>query len=160
MIEITLAYDKKEDIRVLFTEYTKMLIANDATVAKSLELQNYDEEIDQLEKKYGGSGGRLYIAYVDGQPAGCMGFHRFNDNCCELKRLYVRDKYRRHHIATLLFNQIFKDVKEIGYKKLVLDTLPFLREAIVLYKKYGFYKIPAYYDTPVTTTIFMEKTIQ
>ena len=32
-VEIILGYDKKDDIKILFTEYTEMLIASDITVA-------------------------------------------------------------------------------------------------------------------------------
>ena len=157
--EIMLAYDKKEDIRLLFTEYTAMLVANDPTFAASLAMQNYDEEIDHLQDKYGGPEGRLYIAYVDGQPAGCVAIHRFDTGRCELKRLYVRPGCRGHHVATQLMDKILTAAVEIGYNSILLDTLPFLKEALQLYRKYGFQEIPAYYDTPVVTTIFMERIV-
>ena len=157
--EIMLAYDKKEDIRLLFTEYMAMLVANDPTFAASLAMQNYDEEIDHLQDKYGGTDGRLYIAYVDGQPAGCVAIHHFDAGRCELKRLYVRPCCRGHHVATQLMDKILAAAVEIGYSSILLDTLPFLKEALQLYRKYDFEEIPAYYDTPVVTTIFMERIV-
>lgn len=156
-VDIILGYDKKDDLKMLFTEYTEMLVANDATFAASLKMQNYDEEIDHLHDKYGMPDGRLYIAYVDGSPAGCAAFHRYDTARCEGKRLYVRTQYRGQHIATLLMDKIMQDARTIGYQSFLLDTLPFLKEAVKMYEKYGFHEIPNYYDSPVTTTIYMEK---
>lgn len=155
--DIVLGYDKKNDLKKLFTEYTDMLVANDSTFATSLKMQKYEEEIEHLHDKYGMPDGRLYIAYVEGIPAGCAAFHRYDAVRCEGKRLYVRPQYRGQHIATLLMEKIMKEAKEIGYKIFLLDTLPFLKEAIKMYEKYGFYEIPKYYDSPVASTIYMEK---
>ncbi len=46
-------YDYPEEVRALFSEYTDMLIANDAEFKKYLAVQNYDEEIAHLKSKYG-----------------------------------------------------------------------------------------------------------
>ena len=48
-IKIVDAYDYPEDVRALFSEYTDMLIANDAEFKKYLDIQNYDEEIAHLK---------------------------------------------------------------------------------------------------------------
>ena len=37
-----------------------------------------------------------------------------------------------------------------------LDTLPFLREAIALYRKLGFTDIPCYNDSPMAETIYLQ----
>ena len=39
---------------------------------------------------------------------------------------------------------------------MLLDTLPFLKSAINLYKKYGFYQIESYNDSPMADSIFMK----
>lgn len=39
---------------------------------------------------------------------------------------------------------------------MLLDTLPFLKSAIHIYKKYGFYEIESYSDSPMCTSIFMK----
>jgi len=157
-IEIKLAYEAKEDIRALFTEYTNMLVEENPIFAESLQAQNYDSEIDNLRDKYGLPDGRLYIVYVDDKAAGCVACHRFDEERGELKRLYVYPKYRGQHLAGMLIDKILIDAKEIGYKSILLDTLPFLQGAISLYKnRYDFKEIPKYYDTPVEETIFMEK---
>lgn len=43
---------------------------------------------------------------------------------------------------------------------MVLDTLPFLENAINIYKKYGFYEIDSYNDSPMSTSIYMKLDLQ
>ncbi len=156
-VELELAYDDMEEIGMLFTEYTAMLVERDPIMAVSLRLQNYDVELAHLRDKYGTPDGRLYLARVDGKAAGCVAIRRFDAAQCELKRMYVRPSYRGHRVATALLDQVLADARAIGYKAMLLDTLPVLQEAIGLYKKEGFQEVQPYYYTPVTTTIFMKK---
>ncbi|MDE6744507.1 MAG: GNAT family N-acetyltransferase [Lachnospiraceae bacterium] len=155
-LKIIPAYDFSKEIRILFSEYTKMLIAGDSSFQKYLELQNYDEELEHLDIKYGLPDGRLYIAFYHGELAGCIGLRKIDEWNCEMKRLYVRPAFRGKKIGSKLVQQIIKDAKEIGYSYMLLDTLPFLKSAIDMYKTYGFYEIPSYNDSPMTTSIYMK----
>lgn len=74
---------------------------------------------------------------------------------CEMKRLYVRPEFRGRHIGNYLIEQILDDARTIGYKHMFLDTLPFLENAIHMYKKYGFYETKRYNDSPMNTSIYM-----
>lgn len=155
-ISIDLAYEQEEIVRKLFLEYTKMLIDNDKTFGEYLKLQSYDRELNNLKEKYGLPFGRLYLAYIDNEVAGCIALKRIDKNNCEMKRLYVKEKYRGKKIASKLVDKIIEDAKLIGYKYMLLDTLPFLKSAINLYKQKGFYEISAYNDSPMNTSIFMK----
>lgn len=88
-VKIISAYDHPREVGQLFSEYTHMLIAGDSTFRDYLAIQNYDEELKHLEVKYGQPEGRLYLAYCDGQLAGCIGLRRMSETDCEMKRLYV-----------------------------------------------------------------------
>ena len=99
--------------------------------------------------------GRLYIAWCDGQPAGCIALRRLDDTTCELKRLYVRPAFRGRGIAGVMMQRILDDARAIGYTVMLLDTLPFLTSAIKMYRALGFYDIPPYNDSPLDTTIFL-----
>ena len=155
-IKIVHAYNQAEEVSKLFTEYTDMLIENDNTVQKYLEIQNYSEEVENLENKYGLPAGRLYLAYCDEELAGCIGLRKIDSQNCEMKRLYVRPKFRGRKIGNLLVKKIIDDAKAIGYLHMLLDTLPFLKSAIHMYKKYGFYEINSYNDSPMDTSIYMK----
>ena len=157
-VKILPAYDFSQEIKLLFSEYTDILIEGDASFKKYLEIQNYDDELEHLEKKYGLPYGRLYIAYYDDKVAGCIGLKKIDEKNCEMKRLYVRPKFRGKQIGELLIEKI-RDAKEIGYSIMLLDTLPFLKSAINLYKKYGFYEISSYNNSPMNTSIYMKLNI-
>lgn len=154
--EIKLAYDNSKEIKELFLEYTEMLVENDSNFAKYLEVQNYDSELEHLADKYGLPDGRLYIVKVENEVAGCIGLKKIDDENCEMKRLYVRPAFRGQKIANKLVEIIIDDAKRIGYKSMLLDTLPFLEGAINLYKKFGFYEIESYNNSPMDTSIFMK----
>ena len=72
-----------------------------------------------------------------------------------MKRLYVRPQFRGKQIGNQLVQKIIEDAKEIGYSHMLLDTLPFLKSAIHMYQKYGFYRIESYNDSPMSTSIYM-----
>lgn len=154
-IQLIPAYDHPLETAALFSEYTDMLIAGDNSFRKYLDIQHYDEELAHLETKYGLPYGRLYLAYCEEEPAGCIGLRKIDDENCEMKRLYVRPRFRGQQIGNQLVQKIIADAKEIGYSHMLLDTLPFLKSAIRIYQKCGFYEIKSYNDSPMSTSIFM-----
>ena len=70
-MELKLGYATPEAVRELFAEYTHMLVAHDPYFQAYLDLQHYDAEVADPTQKYGLPDGRLYVAWCDGQPAGC-----------------------------------------------------------------------------------------
>ena len=133
-----------------------MLMSKQDNFEEYLKIQNYEEEIKALEKKYGHPEGRLYIVFCDEELAGCIALRKLDNEKCEMKRLYINSKYRGNHIGNMLIERIIADAKEIGYKYMLLDTLPFLKNAIHRYKQYGFYEIPRYNNSPGEDTIYMK----
>ena len=155
-LELIPAYGRQEEIVTLFTEYTDILMAQDEIVRQYLILQHYEKELEHPESKYGIPEGRLYLAYWDGRLAGCIGLRKLDEARGELKRLYVRPDFRGRQIGEQLIRRILDDAREVGYRRVLLDTLPFLHSAIYLYRKMGFYEIGRYNDSPVETTLFMQ----
>lgn len=155
-IKLVPAYSHKEEVRELFSEYTNMLIEGDPCFEAYLKVQNYDEELEHLEMKYGTPTGRLLLAYDDNRLAGCIGLKKIDEVNCEMKRLYVRSQFRGKHIGDYLVKEIIKAAKEIGYSHMLLDTLPFLQSAVRLYKKFGFYETESYNNSPMETSIYMK----
>lgn len=155
-LTIVPAYAYVEEVGELFSEYTDMLIAGDPSFREYLKIQNYDEELEQLESRYGLPYGRLYLAYEDGALAGCIGLKRLDGQNCEMKRLYVRPGFRGKHIGNQLVGKIIEDARQIGYSHMLLDTLPFLKSAVHLYQSYGFHEIDSYNDSPMDTSVYMK----
>jgi len=63
-LKIKLAYDDIENVKILFTEYTKLLVDTNSDFENYLSLQNYDAEIENIDIKYGSPNGKLYCAYL------------------------------------------------------------------------------------------------
>ena len=160
MIEIVPGYDRLEDVRKLFAEYTEMLISLDSSFHIYLQIQHYEEEKMDPSVKYRMPDGRLYLALSDGRVAGCIALRRLNDRNGELKRLFVRPEYRGRGIARQLSERIISDACGIGYDYLYLDTLPELACAVKLYEKLGFEYTDCYNDSPMDKTIFMRKKLE
>ena len=152
------AYERREELIPLYREYAELLIKTDPVFTKSLAQQNYDEEIANLEEKYGLPKGRIYLLYVDGKLAGCVGMKPSEpaDQYAELKRLYVRPEFRGRNLGERMVHRIMEDARAEGYAFLRLDTLPGLKSALKLYRRLGFYEVAPYYDCLVPGTIFME----
>ena len=140
--------DAIEQVRQYFRTYA-------AWLGVDLSYQNFDQEMASLPGAYAAPQGRLFFAEVDGRPAGCVGVRAFSEGVCEMKRLYVDPAERGHGVGRALALAAIKAAKEIGYKRLLLDTLPNMRMAVKLYRELGFNEVPAYYPTPVENTIFL-----
>lgn len=158
-IELIEAYSYKKEVKELFCEYTDMLISCDNDFKEYLNKQNYDDELENPESKYGHPYGRLYLAFCDNQIAGCIGLKKIDNENCEIKRLYVKSEFRGNNIGNILVTKIIADAKIIGYKHILLDTFPFLETAIKLYKKLGFYEIKSYNNSPMDNLIYLKSDI-
>lgn len=69
---------------------------------------------------------------------GCVGLLRINDLKCKLTKLYLSKKIRGKGIGKMLLARYLSKAKEFGYKCMELETAGALKEAIELYKKFGF----------------------
>ena len=154
--ELVPAYAHKTEVKELFTEYTDMLVEGESRFKQYLDIQNYDDELEHLERKYGLPEGRLYLLYDDGILAGSVGMRKLDAENCELKRLYVRPAFRGKNYGEMLTRRILEDARETGYSHILLDTLPFLQTAIAMYERMGFYRVKQYNDSPIDTTIYMQ----
>ena len=150
------AFDRRSELIPLYEEYGAMLLETEPVFARSLAQQNYDEEILHLEEKYAPPKGQIYLVFVDGELAGCVGMKPSDDSHAELKRLYVRPAFRGRNLGETLTRRIMDDARKAGYRYLRLDTLPGLKSALKLYRRLGFREIDPYYDCLVPGTIFME----
>jgi len=149
-IEQATSDDEIRQAREIFREY-------EAWIGLSLCFQNFEEELANLPGKYAPPDGRLYLAYSDDDLAGCIAMRKLEDGVCEMKRLFVRDRFRGQKIGIALIEKIIDEARSIGYNKLRLDTYPpKMQKAVELYKSYGFREIAPYYHNPHSETLFME----
>ncbi len=134
----------------LFKEYALWLSID-------LSFQNFDEELLGVKEIYAAPAGAVLLCKCDGAFVACVAIRSNGENIAELKRMYVKPAYQRKGIAAALLTEALQLATTLGYKKVRLDTLANMLPAINLYKKAGFYEIPAYYFNPEQNAVFFER---
>ena len=66
-----------------------------------------------------------------------------------MKRLFVRADQQGSGLGRHLIESLIAEARAIGYRRMVLDTLPQMQAAQHLYAAYGFRDIEAYYYNPI-----------
>ena len=102
----------------------------------------------------------LLIAYHAGQPIGCVALRNLGDGICELKRMFVTCEFRGLGVGRALAARAIADARQAGYGAMRLNTSRRQTEAIQLYEKAGFTRIPAYGELAETLKpglIFFER---
>ncbi|PKM79959.1 MAG: GNAT family N-acetyltransferase [Firmicutes bacterium HGW-Firmicutes-14] len=135
-------------VRELFVEYATSLHID-------LYLYGFGQELDTLPGNYTPPSGRLLLAIEDGEIAGCIALRKLNETDCEMKRLYVRAKFRGCGIGKKLTEAIISEAKGIGYTRMFLDTFINMKAAVGLHKSLGFKITEPYYYNPLEGAIFM-----
>jgi len=131
----------------LFKEYA-------ISLGFDLAFQNFDKEFAELPGNYAALEGRLLLAFENAEAVGCVGLRKFRPGICEMKRMYVREKFRGKGIGRRLASAVIKEAKEIGYKEMRLDTVAWMKEAINLYLSIGFNEIESYRYNPIPGSRF------
>jgi len=62
------------------------------------------------------------VVYDKDIPAGCASFKRYNDECAEIKRVFIRKDYRGRGISNKLMELIEINAKNKGYCYMVLES--------------------------------------
>jgi GNAT superfamily N-acetyltransferase len=135
-------------VRALFEEYWQSFGFTPC-------FQNFSGELAALPGDYVPPAGRLALALVDGQPAGCVALRRLDDKRGEFKRLYVREAYRGMRLGRALLAWIVAEAKAAGYRELVCDTMPVMADALAMYERNGFQRSEPYSDHPTPGAIFL-----
>jgi ribosomal protein S18 acetylase RimI-like enzyme len=141
-------------VATLFREYANALDVD-------LSFQGFEAELAALPGVYAPPAGALLLALSEaGDALGCVAVRPLAaPGICEMKRLHTRPHARGAGIGRALAEAAIEAATRAGYSCMRLDTLPTMAAAHTLYRRLGFEITPAYYDSPVTGTIFMRKSL-
>ena len=135
--------------RQLFVEYASSL-------GTDLAFQDFEQELARLPGAYAPPGGRLLLGRAGEEVAACVAMRPLGEDACEMKRLYVRPAYRSLGAGRQLAEVIIQTARDIGYRRVRLDTLPEMAAAQRLYRELGFRSIAPYRYNPIEGTEFLE----
>lgn len=115
------------------------------------------KDISNFQSEYLDNNG-IFKVLLDGEKiVGAGAIRKIDNEICELKRMWFVPEYRGKGLGKMVADQLLTFAKEQGYKKIRLDVYypEYQQAAVALYKKLGFYEIPAYNNS--TAQLFMEK---
>ncbi|GET25215.1 GNAT family N-acetyltransferase [Prolixibacter sp. NT017] len=93
-------------------------------------------KIDQIK--------HVIVAYRDEKPVGCGAIKPYDGSTMEIKRMFVLPELRGVGIASQVLNALERWAAELGYEKCILETGVKQPEAIALYTKNNYDRIPNY----------------
>ena len=124
------------------------------------ELEAHLEPLYRRESRHGFSVDKLlaedvafFLLRADGTPAGCGGIQLVGSEYGEIKRMYVRPQFRGTGFGKLMLDHLAEYARSHGITLLRLETGIHQREAIGLYERMGFCRIPPfgpYTDDPLS----------
>ena len=129
-----------------FIENCRLLDADlDLRVGKIIKRDKYAQYnlLDKINE--------AIVVYRDNSPIGGGAIRPYDENTAELKRVFVLPAEQGKGIGTELVSKLIEWARELGYKKMILETGELLAESCHVYSKLGFQRIPnygAYADMP------------
>ncbi len=129
-------------VRALFLEYLQFV---EHYLGQDLSFQGTEREFTNFPQTYDA----LFLAQLKGVPVGACGLKPFESGICELKRLYCKPTARGLGLGLKLCQSAVNLARDLGYKKIYLDTDFGLIHANAIYETLGFQDIEKYYDNPM-----------
>jgi putative acetyltransferase len=102
-----------------------------------------DNDLSDIEQYYFNKGGYFGVAVNtnSNEIVGTFGLYKVNNDVCELRKMYLLKKVRGKGLGKCILTYAIQVGIEKHYKKIILETITPLKEAISLYKKRGFVEI-------------------
>jgi len=121
-----------------------------------LSFQAIERELADIPSMYGPPHGLFLLAWHKNEVAGGVALRKLTPSICEMKRLYVYDHFKNRGVGRSLCTVLIQEARDMGYKKMRLDTLGYMKSAIGLYRSLGFKEIRAYRFNSDPTAKYME----
>jgi len=120
-----------------------------ASLSIDLSFQDFQQEVESLSQHYSAPDGCFIVAGRDGAVIGCGALRRFSESTCEMKRLYVIPDCRGEGVGRMIVAALIERARALGYRSILLDTLPTMSGAQTLYASFGFTRTSPYRFNPI-----------
>jgi putative acetyltransferase len=101
----------------------------------------YDPTTDTLFELFQKEKAKYFVAEVDGKIVGGGGIYPtdgLGDDTCELVKMYLLPEARGLGLGKNLIGKCIDAARDNGFKKIYLETMPELKQALNVYAKFGF----------------------
>ena len=116
---------------------------NEAWISKYFRLEEKDREIlNHPREKILDQGGQIFMALVDGEPAGCCALLKMSDTTMEVAKMAVDEHFQGQGIGRAVLGTVIDYARRLKLHRLYLETNHVLAPAISLYKSMGFAPVP------------------
>ena len=119
-----------------------------------------DRSASELATRFSKQDATMFIARVDGTPAGCFAFEPFGDDASELVKFFVDAPFRGQGIGRALMEAVMAEISKGRRRTLLIHTTFYMKSAIAVYTAFGFEPCSRFRDTPERvrhTDVFMSR---
>ena len=101
----------------------------------------FDPTTDHLFELFQKKGAVYNVTEIEGKITGGAGIYPTDGlpaDTCELVKMYLVPEARGLGLGRMLIEKCLAQATELGYKKVYLETMPELKQAMKVYSKFGF----------------------
>ena len=132
---------------------------NEAWISKYFAIEAKDREVlDDPQGAIVAKGGRIFMAFKDAEPVGCVALIAMPDGGYEVAKMTVAETLRGSGLGKVLMQRCIDAGAEAGAPRLYLETNSSLAPALGLYRAMGFRDIaPPEHNDYVRGDVWMER---
>ncbi len=115
-----------------------------------------NHDLAHIERSYlQRPGSNFWIAELDGEPVGCIGAYRRDDDEAEIRRLAVARSARRRGVASKLLDQAEEFCRDAGYARAIVWTANHMTAAISFLQHRGYHELEDHAFPHTSLTLFL-----
>ncbi len=164
-VEVRALADTPEDVelgRTLVREYVAATVEEQGdatgTPGNLAAIEALVPDVSDFAGRYfspaGEPSGIFLVVTVDGRLAGGVGCTPLDERICEMNRLWVRPPYRKAGIGSVLVDALLGESRRLGFRRMVLEVVPWRTRAIALYRSFGFADTDRVHEYPIVAVPF------
>ena len=100
-----------------------------------------DPSLDAMYETYSEPRSRYWVVEGQGRVWGGGGIAPLaggDPDTCELQKMYFREEVRGLGLGQALLQQALEAARELGFRHCYIETMPYMKAALSLYRRHGF----------------------